>query len=518
MGSMRRGFSTVHTHHFTLLVYFIIMGLVTHGIELVVRSVRSHRPIQLSVYTWKKAAIGLTPLVRVSALSSGSARECIMAPRRKTHVAAVLCQQWILRRRRSRARRLERIRKESRARRVLIANLLSLYASVLFTSLVHLDNAVQPHQRRVRTVWQHERSAHWWTRVVIGTYNDAQWISDFRMTRGTFLWLFRQLKPFLEENGPTEVCRWRAPVSNVRKVAITVYYFATGAGQRMIGNLFGVSRSTVCLAVQFVTKAIVKNLVPLFISPPMGQRVQEVVDGFDNKYQFPQCIGAIDGTHVPVTPPSAYKEDFRNRKGWFSVNAQCVVDHELMFTDVYVGWPGSAHDARVFRNSPLYLAAEAGQPLMPNTPTRSIGGTDIPLVLLGDPAYPIQTWLQKPYRTGVNTTADQRQFNYRLSRTRMVVERAFGRLKGRWRILLKTMETDITRVPFIFLACTVLHNVCELWREDFIEQWLEDVSRAEEMNNMQQPPRPEYPDRPAALATPSDVRDTLREYFRQHQL
>lgn len=36
---------------------------------------------------------------------------------------------------------------------------------------------------------------------------------------------------------------------------------------------------------------------------------------------------------------------------------QGVCDHRKIFIDVVIGWPGSAHDARVWRNSELYRKA-----------------------------------------------------------------------------------------------------------------------------------------------------------------
>ena len=73
-----------------------------------------------------------------------------------------------------------------------------------------------------------------------------------------------------------------------------------------------------------------------------------------------QCAGAINGSHVPVRPPASNHTDYYNRKGWYSMILQAVVDHEYLFWDVYVGWPGSVqtvHDARVFANSSLYQRA-----------------------------------------------------------------------------------------------------------------------------------------------------------------
>ena len=73
----------------------------------------------------------------------------------------------------------------------------------------------------------------------------------------------------------------------------------------------------------------------------------------------------------------------------------------------------------------------------------------MPLVILEDPAYPLLPWLMKPYLENVNTTAEDCIFNYRQSRARMVVENAFGRLKGRWRYLLKRMDTHVCNAPNI---------------------------------------------------------------------
>ena len=103
--------------------------------------------------------------------------------------------------------------------------------------------------------------------------------------------------------------------------------------------------------------------------------------------------------------------------------------------DINVGWPRKVHDAHVFANSSFFYRVNSGV-YLPNW-TREIKEVDVPLCILGDPAYLLLPWLMKLYAESVALTNSQRVFNYRQSRARMVVENAFGRLKGKWQCLSK---------------------------------------------------------------------------------
>ncbi|XP_011883587.1 PREDICTED: putative nuclease HARBI1 [Vollenhovia emeryi] len=143
------------------------------------------------------------------------------------------------------------------------------------------------------------------------------------------------------------------------------------------------------------------------------------------------------------------------------------------FRNICIRHPGSTHDAAVFKDSSLYRDALNVIP----QDTRNINGVAVPYLIVGDPAYPLLPWLLKGYPGSV--TAEQESFNVHLNSARVTVEMAFGRLKARWRILLKRIDVNYVFVPHITSACCILQNFLECKKEQFLQQWLNDVVEAE---------------------------------------
>jgi predicted DNA-binding protein YlxM (UPF0122 family) len=91
--------------------------------------------------------------------------------------------------------------------------------------------------------------------MVDDTYNDELWYANFRVTKETFTFILRKVEPEIAHEN-THV---REPVSAKRRLAVTLYYLASTAEYRTIGNLFGVSRSFVCQCIKEVCHAIAKQ-------------------------------------------------------------------------------------------------------------------------------------------------------------------------------------------------------------------------------------------------------------------
>ena len=140
-----------------------------------------------------------------------------------------------------------------------------------------------------------------------------------------------------------------------KRIVITLWCLATPAEYQTVGHLFGVSWSSVCEIVHETCSGMVSVLLKTYIKFPTGDNIDNVVREFKGKWGVPQCFGAIDGTHIPVSVPSNNHTDYYNRKGWYSMIIQGLVDVSYCFLDICIGWSGSVHDARVFVHSSLYM-------------------------------------------------------------------------------------------------------------------------------------------------------------------
>ena len=78
------------------------------------------------------------------------------------------------------------------------------------------------------------------------------------------------------------------------------------------------------------------------------------------------------------------------------------------------------------------------------------------MFLVGDSAYPLHA-----------LSNDQKTYDYHISHARIVVEIAFGCLKGRLGRLSKRNDMNIENVSTVIAACCILHNFCKIHGETF---------------------------------------------------
>lgn len=258
-----------------------------------------------------------------------------------------------------------------------------------------------------------------------------------------------------DDMSPLDICV-RNPIPLKKRVSIALYKLASCAEYSRVATTFGVSQTSVHRHLYAFCNAMAskKHRLIQWYTDEDGARIADIIRA---NYKYPQAIGAIDGSHFEITPPSDGMADFLCRKQYPSIVLQAVVDVQYLFRDTYANTPGSAHDAAVFRRSPLSTIIEQ------RMPKRDIvlDGEAIPLHILGDPAYPMCRQILKGY-VGRNLRVEQESFNVYLSKARMCVEIAFGRLKSRWRILKKRLDLNYEMAPIIITTCCMLHNFLEM--------------------------------------------------------
>ena len=71
-------------------------------------------------------------------------------------------------------------------------------------------------------------------------------------------------------------------------------------------------------------------------------------------WNFPHCMGAIDGKHVLLQCPRNSAGEYFNYKNAFSIVLFALVDAHYNFMFVDTGCQGRSSDSGVFTNAELY--------------------------------------------------------------------------------------------------------------------------------------------------------------------
>ncbi|XP_070067496.1 putative nuclease HARBI1 isoform X2 [Drosophila takahashii] len=243
------------------------------------------------------------------------------------------------------------------------------------------------------------------------------------------------------------------------KLAIVLQYLASGDIQRHLGSVYRVSKQRIGVIIDNVCSALcvmLKNEVPRWSKVNM----QSYADKYFEKWNFPNCVGAIDGKHVAIKAPHNCGSAFYNYKGFNSI-VMAVCDADYKFTFLEIGAYGSEGDMHVFSHSDFGKAVLADCLEFPED--KPINGVPIPYFLIGDDAFPLCKRIMKPYK-GRSLSEEELKFNYRLSRARRCIENAFGILSAKWMAVQRTLLCHPERAQKIVTACCLLQNY--MLRED----------------------------------------------------
>ena len=235
-------------------------------------------------------------------------------------------------------------------------------------------------------------------------------------------------------------------------------YLATGDSMRTISFSYWVGHSTVCTVISETCHAIWTALQPVYMKPPTRMvEWTKISEDFCSLWNFPNCVGAIDGKHVNIQAPPNSGSEFYNYKGFRSIVLLAVCDANYCFTLVDVGDNGRHSDGGVLTHSDFGIAMNNRQLGLPGPSAIPGTTTTTPYMFVGDEAFPLKECLQRPY-PGRNLTERKRIFNYRLSRARRTIENTFGILAARWRVFHRPINVTPEKAADIVKATCCLHN------------------------------------------------------------
>ncbi|XP_017476758.1 PREDICTED: putative nuclease HARBI1 [Rhagoletis zephyria] len=284
---------------------------------------------------------------------------------------------------------------------------------------------------------------------------DPKWLKNFlRMKVEDFDYLVERLTPYICK----KTTSFRKPISVGERLAVTLRYLATGDSFSSLMTVFLLGKTTICHIIHETCAALYAILKDEFLKiPSTTEEWVTVADRFEQRWNFPNCCGALDGKHIAIQAPAHCGSEYFNYKKFNSIVLMAMVDADYKFLFVEVGAYGRESDGGVFARCPLSAALADNSINFPTPRPLPHEADPMPFVIVADDAFPLKTYLLKPfsYREQVMS---YKIFNYRLSRARNVVENVFGICASRFRILRRPMDVKPDYAKAIVLAICVLHN------------------------------------------------------------
>jgi len=245
-------------------------------------------------------------------------------------------------------------------------------------------------------------------------------------------------------------------------------YLATGESFRSLSFAFRISHSYISLIIKITLSALKKHLTPIFLPDITTVDFNVRASEFWTKWNFPNCILAIDGKHVRVRSPNNSGSLFFNYKDYFSIVLLAMIDANYKFIAIDVGSFGKEGDSGIFLKSTM------GKKILDGSfgflEAKQLPGSTkvLPHVIVGDEAFRLHTNIMKPYTKKASRDDKSKSiFNYRLSRARRVTENAFGLLSQVFRVFYQPINIEPSTCDDLIIVACCLHN---LLRNAYLEE------------------------------------------------
>jgi hypothetical protein len=308
---------------------------------------------------------------------------------------------------------------------------------------------------------------------------EKEFLKHYRIDEENFWKLHNEIKDHWVFGKPGSSKTPQAP-SEYQLLVLLKYIGTQGsdAANESLTTHFRIGSGTCEIFRRRVCHALIDVLEPTSYLWPDAKARQAMSTVMQQQYLFPNCIGLMDGTLLPLEfKPMLDGECYFSRKGFYALNMLIVCDYLSKVTYYQVGWPGSVHDNRVWRT--CKLGRKTGEYFLPHE------------YLLTDSAFTASDHIVPAFKAtkGVPITSNNSNFNTLLAQPRIKSEHCIGLLKGRFpwlkniRIRIKEKK-DLRRIVEYVRVCVILHNafVEAPYEKDWIDERFDDLEDGDELN------------------------------------
>lgn len=114
-------------------------------------------------------------------------------------------------------------------------------------------------------------------------------------------------------------------------------YLGTGCTFQDLHYFFKLGASTIGNIVREVCNVVWEELAHIQMPPMTEDMWKDTAAKFEQRANFPHCLGAIDGKHIRIIKPSGTGSQHFNYKHYFSIVLLAIVDSNYKFVYVDIG-------------------------------------------------------------------------------------------------------------------------------------------------------------------------------------
>lgn len=297
--------------------------------------------------------------------------------------------------------------------------------------------------------------------------NDDEFLSKYRMSRSSFNKILAMIKDHPIFQSKT---RKQRPVKYQLMVWLR-YAGSEGSGGSNANqrNTFRIGYGTADAYRRRVTIAI-RSLKYKYLYWPDEEERLEISRQIFKEYDFPHCVGIADGTLfiLAFEPETLDAPDYSGRKYGYSLTTMIICDHKRRVRHYLAGFPGSAHDNRVYKATKLY-----------RNPNDYFSNREY---VIGDSAFTNTNHMVSAFKKpkGESIPKSHEAFNEKLAKLRIISEHCIGILKGRFpwlrsiRLKIKEDPKSIKNILDMIDATIIMHNILIELGEEEKREWIDE--------------------------------------------